>query len=296
MSTREELIGAVDRYLEALGRNDPSRLPLSPNVRFTENCQALPLGKGLWATATPFEVARPHFVDVVEPAAGQIACFAVVREEDRPAILSLRLRVDPSTLRPGSGQAGSGRAVISEVETLVARQPADGRFRVFNPDELLQPRAAFQETLAPAERAPRAEMVRLAHLYFDGVVSGKGDIIPALPGCIRIENGVQTVLNTEGQSETMKLGVVDQVNTGIFRDIEAARERRFPVVDEEKGLIFAVFFWDHPGPVTAAAFTSRYREPNSMMVAEIFKIKSRRFHHIEAVLNVFPYGTRSGWD
>jgi len=178
----------------------------------------------------------------------------------------------------------------------VARQPADGRFRVFNPDELLQPRAAFQETLAPAERAPRAEMVRLAHLYFDGVVSGKGDIIPALPGCIRIENGVQTVLNTEGQSETMKLGVVDQVNTGIFRDIEAARERRFPVVDEEKGLIFAVFFWDHPGPVTAAAFTSRYREPNSMMVAEIFKIKSRRFHHIEAVLNVFPYGTRSGWD
>src|SRR3989304_5461133 len=115
MSTREDLLGAVHPYLEALGRNDPSRLPLSPNVRFTENCQTLSLGKGLWATATPFEATRPHFVDVVEPAAGQIACFAVVREEDRPAILSLRLKVDDPS--PSSGQAGSGRAVISEVET-----------------------------------------------------------------------------------------------------------------------------------------------------------------------------------
>ena len=288
MSTRAELIGLVDAYLEALGRNDPSRLPLAPDVRYRENCQTLALGKGLWATATPFEVGRPHFVDVVEPAspagrpgAGQIAWFGVVREEDRPAIVSLRLR------------AMGGR--ISEVEALVARQPTDGRFRVFNPEALLKPREAFQETLAPAQRAPRDEMVRLAHLYFDGVISAKGDLIPARPDCIRIENGVQTVLNPDGLSETMKLGVCDQVNTGIFRDIEAARERRFPVVDEEKGLVFAVFFWDHPGPVTNAPFTSRYREPNSMMVAEIFKIKERQFHHIEAVLNVFPYGMTSGW-
>src|SRR3972149_6838232 len=76
-------------YLEARGRNDPSRLPLAPDVRYRENCQTLALGKGLWATATPFEVGRPHFVDVVEPASpagrpasGATAWFGGGRGED----------------------------------------------------------------------------------------------------------------------------------------------------------------------------------------------------------------------
>jgi uncharacterized membrane protein len=90
--------------------------------------------------------------------------------------------------------------------------------------------------------------------------------------------------------------VAAQVDTGVFRDIEAARDRRFPIVDEERGLVFVIFLFDHPGPVTGSGFTSRYTQPNSMMVAELFKIKNRKIAQIEAVLNVFPYGTKSGWD
>jgi hypothetical protein len=120
-------------------------------------------------------------------------------------------------------------------------------------------------------------------------------MIPVRDDCIRIENGVQTVLTAERGTETGKLGVAAQVNTGIFRDIEAARERRFPILDEERGLVFVIFLFDHPGPVTNSAFTSRYSQPNSMMVAELFKIRDGRISQIEAVLNVFPYGTMSGW-
>jgi hypothetical protein len=104
------------------------------------------------------------------------------------------------------------------------------------------------------------------------------------------------VLNPERGTETAKLGVAAQVDTGVFHDIEAARDRRFPIVDEERGLVFAIFLFDHPGPVTGSGFTSRYTQPNSMMVAELFKIKNGKIAQIEAVLNVFPYGTRSGWD
>jgi hypothetical protein len=32
-----------------------------------------------------------------------------------------------------------------------------------------------------------------------------------------------------------------------------------------------------------------------MMVAELFQIRDRKIYQIEAVLNVFPYGTMSGW-
>jgi hypothetical protein len=280
--SRQELIGFVDTFLDALGHNDSSRLPAAPNVKYTENCQTLPLGKGMWATATPHKPAR-HFVDVVDPASGQIAYFGVARENNQPSILSLRLKVEGG--------------LVSEIEVLVARRPEEsGQPRVFNADNMVEPKPIFDEVLAPAERCSREEMLRITNLYFDGIVAGKGSMIPVEEGCIRVENGTQTVLNPERGTETAKLGVAAQVDTGVFRDIEAARDRRFPIVDEERGLVFVIFLFDHPGPVTGSGFTSRYTQPNSMMVAELFKIKNRKIAQIEAVLNVFPYGTKSGWD
>ena len=47
--------------------------------------------------------------------------------------------------------------------------------------------------------------------------------------------------------------------------------------------------------MTNAPHATRYTQPNSMMVAELFKVVAGTIHPIEAVLNVFPYYTRSGW-
>ena len=44
------LEGFVDRYLDAVAVNQPSMVPLSPNVRFTEDGQRLLIGDGLWNT------------------------------------------------------------------------------------------------------------------------------------------------------------------------------------------------------------------------------------------------------
>ena len=44
------LEGFVDRYLDAVAVNKPSMVPLSPNVRFTEDGQRLLIGDGLWNT------------------------------------------------------------------------------------------------------------------------------------------------------------------------------------------------------------------------------------------------------
>jgi hypothetical protein len=45
-ATRQDLIAHLDAYLDALAANDPSTLG-SPDIRFTENGQLLPIGKGL---------------------------------------------------------------------------------------------------------------------------------------------------------------------------------------------------------------------------------------------------------
>src|ERR1700729_2606896 len=47
---RKCLEGLVDQYLAALVAHDPKRLPLSADVRYTENDQTMELGDGFWKT------------------------------------------------------------------------------------------------------------------------------------------------------------------------------------------------------------------------------------------------------
>ena len=51
------LIAMADRYLAALAKRDPSSLPLSSNVKFTENGARLTIGEGLWKVPTTLRLA-----------------------------------------------------------------------------------------------------------------------------------------------------------------------------------------------------------------------------------------------
>ncbi len=104
------LEGFVDRYLDAVAANQPSMVPLSPNVRFTEDGQRLLIGDGLWSTMQGKGKYRLFVTDV---PAGQVAFFGTIEEDNRdPAkgngsLIALRLRVP-------DGQ-------ITEIEQLVVR-------------------------------------------------------------------------------------------------------------------------------------------------------------------------------
>ena len=74
---RSCLYGFVDRYLEALLRKEPDRLPWAKHVRFTENNVALKVGDGLWGTVTGLGDYRLKFADA---SAGQVGLFGVVTE------------------------------------------------------------------------------------------------------------------------------------------------------------------------------------------------------------------------
>ncbi len=104
VARREELKILVNAYVNALCAGDPSRLSLTKDFRYTENCQVLPLGKGLWATSTGNLSYRVHMLDV---EASQAAFFGLMTENNEPCFIALRLKFE-------------GRQ-FSEAEALVAR-------------------------------------------------------------------------------------------------------------------------------------------------------------------------------
>lgn len=314
-ATEAWLRGLLDDYYAALAAGDPGRLPLAADVRFTENGQPIAIGTGLWATANdplggrPGSAGRGSTSGLVlavtgqasgpEGTTGHVAGWGMVAEGgtgDPPgpagragadALLGVRLKTTGQT--------------ISEIETLVVRRPPFGRDSY--PDSLREPSEPMLEVIDPAERGTPEDLIKAANGYFDGVARDDAGLIPAADDCVRIENGLQTVLNADGagfppdlaDSEGLRLGVRAQIDTMAFRYIEDIRDRRFPVIDTERGLVLAMCFFDHPGQLRGADFDSPIRTPNSMMIWELFKVRSGLIRRIEAIGAAFPYGMRWTW-
>jgi hypothetical protein len=274
----------VDEYLEALIGHNPSRLHLAKTIKFTENGQRLEPGDGLWNTAS----ARGSYkLYIADPQKGEIAFFGTIRENNVPAILALRLKVEKN--------------IISEIETIVARDTA-GALRL---EKLGKPNPVFLEAVPVAERAPREDLIEIANMYFAGLEKndGKG-IYPFTKDCNRIENGNQTTNNPSrdvGWFDIGKLGCKEQFETGFFRFVTRIRDRRFVVVDEERGLVFAFVFFDHAGNIHSVQLTNGETIPIGIIrpwtweIAELFKIEKGLIRQIEAVVWESPYGMNSGW-
>ncbi len=85
------MIALTDQYLAALVKHDPAGLPLSRGVRFTENTAEIRIGDGLWVGAS--EAPTSFKIYAVDPASNQVGFYGVMKENDRPLIIALRLKV-----------------------------------------------------------------------------------------------------------------------------------------------------------------------------------------------------------
>jgi hypothetical protein len=277
----------ADRYFEVLAAGDHSLLPAAPGVAFTENCQVLRLGQGLWATATGAAATRA--VTVADEESGEVATWGMVSEAGRDAILGVRLKVD----------AG----LITEIETFVVRiNDMVSGFGLLDAERLRRPTAEFLDLVDEADRPTRDDLCRAADGYLDGVSGDNADLIPVADDCVRVENGVQTVLRTEGWPPGTELqprhtvGVAQQVREGLTRHIWAARDRGMYLTDPTRGLVMVRFFFDHPGKVHGWQGRAAFIAPNSMPAWEVFKVRGGLIRHIEAIISIFPYGMRWGWE
>lgn len=283
------LEGFVKQYLAALAARDPSRVPFAASVKFTENTVPLKVGEGFWGTANGEGTFKLYFA---EPEAGQVGFIGVMKEWDNPVIFCLRLKVSDQK--------------IAEIEDFVVRDAGAGR----SLDAMGQPNPLFLVAIPPAERESREALVKTANRYFSGLQNndGRGDY-PFAPDCNRIENGTQTTNNTDiykTQAPStgypiLSLGCEAQFKTGFFRVVTQIRDRRFLIVDRERGLAFAFAFFDHAGTVKTVTLTddttfpATLRHPLTLEIGELFKIENGKIHAVQAVLTQEPYGIQSGW-
>jgi hypothetical protein len=282
------LYGFLDQYLAALVAKDPARLPWAAHVKFTENNVALHVGDGLWGTIS---ARGADDLKAADPETGQAAYFGVVDEHGNQAFFALRLRIEDGK--------------IAEVETVVDRKgygPGP-----FGDPAAMKPVPVLLADVPEDARRPRARMISLANGYFSTLQLNDGQLFTQFDkDCSRRENGVWTA-NDPNPDPKSALSVYGKISCeagfklGNYRWDDRLRERRYPLVDEEKGLVLAGAFIDHAGTLETYTTTdgvthqSPMKSPHSFCLMEMFKIQDGKIRHAEAVFITVPYRMPSPW-
>jgi hypothetical protein len=277
----------VDSYLAAVVAHDPTRVSIAPDVKFVENTKPMKPGEGLWKTAS--EVPTTFKIYVPDPVAEQVGFIGTMKEDGKPVELALRLKVH-------NGQ-------IVEMEHLIARNLRESSLA-----NLQTPRPGLLATVPPAERVPRAMMLKIGASYYDALVNGDGDAAPFADDCLRHENGMQTTGNpppkTPGLGTMQAMGCRDQMFTKTFSYIKRIEPRRVETADVETGLVFGLSQFRHP--MTEKTFKivgvpgdekiDLNIMPFDFPSAHIYKIRSGKIHEIEALGVSIPYNSPTGWE
>jgi hypothetical protein len=307
---RECLVNLMKDYLSALVAHDPSAVPFDKYVKFTQNTANIPVGYGLWETASggPSEFQ----IYAADPVMQQVACLAMMKENNNEDIL-LGVRL---ALRRGK---------ISEAEHHVVKRDE------IHMQNLIKPRPGLVEDITPEDRTPREQMLDIGLSYYDALTGEDGTLAPFALECQRRENGGISVGGTkedfpepkkaprdfappEGVDPEMRklakaLSLVPntcegQITAGVWAYISEIRNRRLLVIDEKKGLAvgFSNFYHDSklktmklkgiPGVDSVPAFQGTFNMP----AIHFFKIKNGKIYDIEATGLVLPYGTKTGWE
>lgn len=281
---RTALYSVLDGFLAALAARNPDRVKWAAGARFSENNVMLPIGFGVWHTIERLGEYQLRFADV---QTGQVGYFGTIHEHIEESGFTLRLTVN-------------ARGEVSECEMCIVRQ-SDSGIKFENPRYWTKPILEANAT-APVSRA---EMVKLSNGYFDTLQLNDGTIHTKFhPDCNRVENGVQTTRNPEFAKivPVSALGCEEQFRMGNYRYDDELRARRFPMVDEERGLVLAFGFIDHSGKLDRYQLTdgrwvnSPVRRPHSFYISELFKIDHGMICQIEANFITVPYRMPCPWD
>ena len=283
------LASVMDAYLQALTQHDAASLPVTRNVKYTENGVRLTMGDGLWQTAAATPTYR---LDVIDEEAGQVGLLGRISENGNNNWFGVRLKVE-----------NDGK--VSQIETLLSRSATGGPPGGANKGNT-EPHPLMAQVIPADKRATRAELARAGNLYFSGLdEEDSGRNVPFSPECQRRENGTVTANDPAAPQGSMQsLGCKAQFDTGFSVIVTDIRERRFEVVDRTKGLAFGWGYFDHNGSVAKFSRTpdhqmadvpQTFRQPITFYIAEVFKVMDGKIRQIEAVLTTVPYQMESSW-
>jgi hypothetical protein len=255
------MTGMITKYLDALAAHDPSRLPLAAKVRFTEDSQDLKLGEGLWKTVVKMGGFRQDYIDQkAHIAAAHINMF----EADGQVLHSVLLRVDNRKITGIETQ-------VFRVKDLPKSDP---------PDAIDQPLAEINVPVPAGQRMPRAEAIRIALLYAEGLKVGDwaGVKTPFAKEAYRKENGHFTAGVGCAKCPPMLNRRPILKHPDLTSSVAA--------VDEEAGI---VVLWMNFGD------TNTFGPGNSLVTFEAFKVWGGEIHAINAFFRILPKDIQRGW-
>jgi hypothetical protein len=288
------LEGVIDQYLKAVVAHDPKLLPLSQDVRFTENGQLVPLGDGFWKTAQGIGNYRHIFAD---PEFGQVAVMATMREANTNILMSVRLRIE------------LGR--ITEIEAVYFKPGGGGPNNIDAVDKSKAEDMWFK-TIPPAQRLSRQQMIGIADGYFTSVQKNDGKGIngtgtyPFTNDCHRIENGSPTTNvplppNAKPGINLFSMDCLSQFKMGLYYVVQNIHSRRYPLVDQERGVVWAHSVFDQ-GTVNSGVLSDGtkhsyqgFNRPSSILVTEAFLIEDGKIRRVEMIGPSATYHLQPAW-
>lgn len=250
------LADLMTQYVDAVVAHDHTRLPLADTVKFTVDGQNGVLGEGLWQSVTGAQGFRQDYLDLKQQVA---AAHVVFDEGENQILLSVLLHVD-------------GANKINGIETLIQRITPTSRFQ---PRELGGPIRGMNDPIPAGEKMLRANMVRIALTYPEGLRIGNftDGGTPFAANAYRVENGVITADGPQmyGQNIIMHPGIIASV----------------AAVDEENGTVLLWMNFGHTG--------DSYGVGNSLVTYEAFKVWGNQIHSINAFFTGFPISRSRFW-
>ncbi len=261
---RECLKGFVTTYIDALLAQNPADLPVSSNLKYTEDCKEIKLGDGIWKSKINLTDYRRDIIDVKE---GTAVSFLVIEEKVTPVFYVIRLKVQDNK--------------ITEIESTAVRGREEGM--LFEPKNLKTISSEMAYVPKKEQLNTREEMIKMAMTYPEGLkVSSFVKVdSPMAEDAYRYENGQLMA----GPECTFFPGC-DNMKKQTLPPLPGIKYRLL-AVDEEMGVV-AVRMNFGPG--------SLFQGDGELDVWHSFKIYDGQIHAAEAYCEIVPPATPFGWE
>jgi hypothetical protein len=180
-------------------------------------------------------------------------------------------------------------------------------------DKPHRPGDIWFKSIPPAQQMSRQELIAIADGYFAGLQKNDGKGIngtgtyPFTADCHRIENGAPTTNvprppnEPPGTINLFSMDCLSQFKLGIYFVVQSIHGRRYPVVDRERGVVWAHAIFDQ-GTVSKGVLSDGrpyefrgFNRPSSILVTEAFLIENGKIRRVEMVGPSVLYHLNSPW-
>jgi hypothetical protein len=192
-----------------------------------------------------------------------------------PAIFGLRAKVAEGT--------------VVEAEWMVTK---DGEASLFPREIPVATDPQFGDIVPEGQRSSPETMIQLANTYFDGIEKTEGSDLAITEGCNRVENGIQ-------MTHSKRFPDMHCNTMSLFSYIPRVEQRRFPIIDEERGVVVAIVMFQIPEAdivrVRDGKEVVRHYDPRSLYLFEAFKVVDGKVAQIEATMRDLAFEQVIDW-